>query len=86
LIQKVRKNQLSTGFLLLSIKDLFLSPRSLEACRRQGIDPRELLIRTPAEIKEIFRSKNLDKEGIEQMVLHYEERRREKVRVLLEVN
>jgi len=34
----------------------------------------------------MFRSKNLDKEGIDQMVLHYEERRREKVRVLIEVS
>jgi len=33
----------------------------------------------------MFRSKNLSKDGVEQMVMHYEERRREKVRVLLEV-
>jgi len=60
------------------------SPRSLEALRRQGINPQELLIRTAAEIREMFRSKNLSKEGVDQMVMHYEERRREKVRVLLE--
>ncbi len=61
------------------------SPRSLEALRRQGIAQHELLMRTAAEIREIFRSKNLSKDGVEQMVMHYEERRREKVRVLLEV-
>ncbi len=83
--QKAKENPLSTG--LISSFPPFLnitSPRSLEACRRQGIDPHELLVRSAAEIKEMFRSKNLDKDGVEQMAIHHEERRREKIRVLIE--
>jgi len=60
------------------------SPRSLEACRRQGISPHELLIRTAAELKEMTKSKINDKEGLELMVQHAEERRKEKIRVLIE--
>jgi len=60
------------------------SPRSLEACRRQGIHPSELIIRNTQEIKEMYKEKNLDNEGYELMARHYEERRREKVRVLRE--
>jgi hypothetical protein len=60
------------------------SPRSIEACRRQGIEPNELLIRTNPEIKDFFKHKKLDPEGLDLICKHYEERRREKVRVLLE--
>jgi hypothetical protein len=38
-----------------------------------------------AEIKEMFKDKHLDKEGLELMAKHYEEKRKEKIRVLLEV-
>jgi hypothetical protein len=62
-----------------------ISPRSLEACRRQGIDPEELLVRTAEDIKQQNKGKALDQENLELMARHYEERRREKVRVLLEV-
>lgn len=85
MIQIPSTNLLSTGFLKISLFSPTYSPRSLEACRRQGIHPRELLIRNLAEIKEMFKDKHLDKEGLELMAKHYEEKRKEKIRVLLEV-
>jgi len=60
------------------------SPRSVEACRRQGIDPHELIIRSQQEIKEFFKHKRMDPEALDLVCKHYEERRQEKVRVLLE--
>jgi len=61
------------------------SPRSLEACRRQGIDPHELIARTINEIKEHYKERKIDREGLELIHKHHEERRRDKVRLLLEV-
>jgi len=43
------------------------------------------VIRTLDEIKAIYGDNKLDKEGLELLAQHYEERRREKIRVLLEV-
>jgi len=43
------------------------------------------VIRTLDEIKSIYGDNKLDKEGLELLGQHYEERRREKIRVLLEV-
>jgi hypothetical protein len=43
-------------------------------------------MRTGAEIKEFTKTKINDKEGLDLMALHYEERRKEKIRVLIEVN
>lgn len=64
--------------------DPFLtSPRSLEACRKQGIYPHELMTRTPEEIKKMFSQENLDDEGYDLMWRHHEERRQEKVRTLI---
>jgi len=61
------------------------SPRSLEACRRQGIDPPELTVKTFADIKELYGDTELDRDGLQMMVEHYEKKRQEKVHVLLKV-
>lgn len=78
----------STGLFHLFIKiltSILSSPRSLEACKRQGINPSELTKRTFAEIKEMYRDRGFDREGYELMAKHYESRRQEKVKVLLDV-
>ena len=64
---------------------IWYSPRSLEACNRQGISPEELLVRTLPEIKEMYRDRGFDREGIELMAKHYENKRKEKVQLLLDV-
>lgn len=55
----------------------------MEACKRQGIDPSELTVKTLADIKEMYEDAGLDKEGFEMMVEHVEKKRVEKVRLLL---
>ena len=62
-----------------------VSPCSIEACKRQGIDHKELLLRSPQQIKDSLKNKQIDNEGLILIYQHYEERRREKVRILLEV-
>lgn len=58
------------------------SPRSLEACRRQGIDPDELRFTTRAMIKKMH--PGIDKKVLDLRFSHYEEKRAEKLRVLKE--
>ncbi|EGR29285.1 hypothetical protein IMG5_159320, partial [Ichthyophthirius multifiliis] len=60
------------------------SPRSLEACKRQGIRPQELIVKTQQEIKQLYKDKSLDKKSLELKQNHCEERRKEKIRILLE--
>ena len=60
------------------------SPRSLKACKLQGIDPSELLQKSYNEIQEIFKGKKFDKETLELQFKHYEDKRKEKIKVLLE--
>ena len=55
----------------------------MEACKRQGIDPAELTVKTLADIKEMYADAGLDKEGFEMMVEHVEKKRVEKVKLLL---
>ncbi len=62
------------------------SPRSLEACRRQGIDPTELIIKNIEQIKELYKDRKFDREGFEMMARSFEDRRKEKIKILLEVN
>lgn len=62
------------------------SPRSLEACKRQGIEPSELITKTFNDIKELYSEHGLDKEGIEMLVDHYEHKRRQKIVTLIKVN
>lgn len=61
------------------------SPRSIEACRRMGIDPPELLVKRIEDLKAKYTGEILDRKALEIRLQHYEEKRREKVRLLLEV-
>lgn len=58
------------------------SPRSLEACRRQGIDPGELFVLKKAQIKKA--NKGAHPKVLELRTQHYEEKRKEKIRILTE--
>lgn len=61
------------------------SPRSVDACKRQGIDPQELLYLALEEYKEKVKDKRLDKDSLKIRWEHHEEKRKEKLRVLIEV-
>lgn len=58
------------------------TPRSLEACKRQGIEPNELYYISKAEVAK--QDKTANKKIIEIRYEHFEEKRKEKVRILLE--
>lgn len=62
------------------------SPRSLDACRRQGIDPGELLYVPMEEYKQRAKRKNLNRDLFKLRWEHHEQKRKEKLRVLLEVH
>jgi hypothetical protein len=74
----------------VSIKDILNSPRSLEACRRQGIAPSDLDRITEDRIKEMIaqreRKKNIPKVLIDIRIAHYEEKRKEKIKLIREVS
>jgi len=59
------------------------SPRLLKACKTQGIQPHELLKKSVAEIREMYKKDNLNKAGATLASQHYEERRQEKLRIVL---
>ncbi len=61
------------------------SPRSLDACKRQGIDPNELLYVSMEEYKQRVKKRGLDPELLKIRWEHHEEKRKEKMKVLLEV-
>ena len=58
----------------------------MEACRREGIDPSELVIRKIDHIKNYYDVKELPQEDEEYMLSHYEERRQEKINIIREVD
>ncbi len=58
------------------------SPRALEACRRQGIDPEELRFTSKAQIKAA--NPGINPKVLQLRFEHYEEKRDEKLRVLKE--
>ena len=62
------------------------SPRSLEACRRQGIEPEELLYKSKKDLKKELgtEGKQLTKQLMELRWEHYEERRKEKIKILVD--
>ena len=59
-----------------------MSPRSIEACKRQGIDPSEILIKTEDDIKLMYG--NVNKEALELHLHRHETRRQEKLKILIE--
>lgn len=61
------------------------SPRSLLACKKQGIAPSELLIKNANDMKELYKGRALDKESLELQLIRYEEKRKEKLKILLDV-
>jgi len=69
---------------------LLNSPRTIEACRRQGIDPSDLDRITEDRVREMIaqreRKKNVPKVLVEIRMAHYEEKRKEKFRLIKEVS
>ncbi len=57
----------------------------MEACRREGIDPSELVQRKIDYIKNYYDIKELPQEDEEYMLSHFEERRQEKINIVVEV-
>lgn len=72
-----------------SIKDLLNSPRTLEACSRQGIDPKDLDPITEQRVREMIasrdRKKQVPQELVDLRMQHYENKRKEKIRLIKEV-
>lgn len=58
------------------------SPRSLEACKRQGIEPEELIIRTIEDIRKIYKDGINDKKSLQIKLDHYETRRQNKLEIV----
>ena len=66
------------------------SPRSLEACRRQGIDASDLDRITEEKVREMIalreRKKNVPKVLVEIRIQYYEEKRKAKLKLIKEVH
>ena len=60
------------------------SPRSVEVCRKQEIDPVEVFYISLNEYKKIMKSEHLHKEYLILRWKEYEKRRKEKLQLLLE--
>ena len=74
----------------MSIGTLLNSPRTLEACRRQGVQPADFDPVTEDMIRRKIAERDKTKRGIPQVLIelrmkHYEERRRELFRLVREV-
>ena len=57
----------------------------MEACRRQGIDPIELVKKTIGDLNEMYADAGLDNQGFKMLAERYEEKREDKVRLCLKV-
>lgn len=65
---------------------ILTSPRSIDACLRQGIKQRDLLITKREAIKEIYGKEiKLDEKNLKVFEAHFENRRKKKVEMLTEV-
>lgn len=73
-----------------SIKDMLNSPRTLEACRRQGVDLADLDPIPADKVRHIIaereRKRNVPQVLVDIRVQHYEDKRKEKIRLIKEVS
>jgi hypothetical protein len=60
------------------------SPRSVEACKRQGILPEELLYRSKDQTAKVYAAEELDEKNLQIRFEHMEKRRQEKMRIVVE--
>lgn len=70
----------------MQVKFPLPSPRSIEACLRQGILQKDLINKSPDEVKVIFKEKDIDKATLDQRIKFIEERRLEKIKILIDVS
>ena len=62
------------------------SPRSIEACKRQGIEPSELLYLPFDQFKETIKDEKVDQKLLKALWERYNERRKDKIKIVHEVN
>jgi len=62
------------------------SPRSLEACKRHGIEPAELLHIPLSKYKETLEEKNLSNKIVKSLWEHNKKKREEDFQLVCEVN
>ena len=62
------------------------SPRSLYACKRQGIQPWELQPKSIIEIKELYKNDLANDDDLNAVAQRYEEKRQEKIKILIQVH
>jgi hypothetical protein len=69
-----------------SLSAVVNSPRTLDACRRQGIQPEELLYKSVYDFKKTLglEANTLHKDQLQMRWSHLEQRRREKIKVIKE--
>ena len=72
------------------IKAMINSPRTIEACRRQGIDLKDLEPVTEDRVRKIIAERDKSKRAIPQVLIeirmkHYEERRKEMFKLIRQV-
>ena len=65
--QYSQREPILTGFVAFYfVPNSSPSPRYIEACHRQGIHPKELIVRSIDEIKALYKEKDRDKATMEQ--------------------
>lgn len=67
-------------------KPLLNSPRSIEACKKQGIRPSELIFLSKEDVASKYHHEHLDDANLNLRFLRTEERRKDKMRIVVEVN
>ena len=65
-------------------KAILNSPRSIDACRRQGIEVNELLYLSLENYKQKSGKKDLERSLLQKRWEHFEEKRKEKLKLVIE--
>ena len=74
----------------VSIKQLLNSPRTMEACKRQGVDPKDMDPISEEQVRKLIAQRDRGKRAIPQVLVdirmkHYEDKRRDVIRLIREV-
>lgn len=74
----------------VSIKQLLNSPRTMEACKRQGVDPKDMDPISEEQVRKLISQRDRGKRTIPQVLVdirmkHYEDKRRDVIRLIREV-
>ena len=74
----------------VSIKQLLNSPRTMEDCKRQGVDPKDMDPISEEQVRKLIAQRDRGKRAIPQVLVdirmkHYEDKRRDVIRLIREV-